>query len=173
MSGTEFTVTAHDGISRALAALGRDRALTEVALKNVGELVVRQTRERFAGQKAPDGTPWVPLNSLYAAAKHGPGILRESGQLRDSIVWQMEGDATLRVGTNKVYGRIHQLGGTIVPRTARALAFRLGGKLVIARAVTIPARPYLGVSTGNAEAILGVLEDHIEMLAENSGQGAG
>ncbi len=168
MTGSTFTVTATDDISRALKALAeKDGGMARAALKNIGELLVRRTRARFAQAIGPDGKAWTPLNPGYAAAKRGAGILRESGQLASSIVWQMDGDA-LRIGTNKVYGAIHQFGGRIMPRNAQALMFRLGGKIVIARAVTIPARPYLGISASDGEAIIGVIEDHVEMILENS-----
>jgi phage gpG-like protein len=43
-----------------------------------------------------------------------------------------------------VYARIHELGGTIKPKTAKALRFRLDdGTFVVVQQVTMPARPYL------------------------------
>lgn len=43
-----------------------------------------------------------------------------------------------------VYARIRELGGTIRPKTAQALKFRLDdGTFAIVKQVTIPARPYL------------------------------
>ena len=46
-----------------------------------------------------------------------------------------------------IYGGIHQTGGTIVPKNGKALMFRLpGGDWATVGKVTIPARPYLGLS---------------------------
>jgi phage gpG-like protein len=43
-----------------------------------------------------------------------------------------------------VYARIHELGGTIRPKTAKALRFLLDdGTFAVVSQVTIPARPYL------------------------------
>jgi hypothetical protein len=43
-----------------------------------------------------------------------------------------------------VYARIHELGGTIKPKTAKALRFQLDdGTFAVVKQVTIPARPYL------------------------------
>ncbi len=43
-----------------------------------------------------------------------------------------------------VYARIHELGGTIRPKTAQALRFRLDdGTFAVVKQVTIPPRPYL------------------------------
>ena len=45
--------------------------------------------------------------------------------------------------------RIHQFGGVITPVKGKCLAFNLGGKKVFAKKVTIPARPYVGMSEAN------------------------
>jgi phage gpG-like protein len=42
-----------------------------------------------------------------------------------------------------VYGRIHELGGIIKPVVAKMLHFVIDGVDVFAKAVHIPARPYL------------------------------
>jgi hypothetical protein len=43
-----------------------------------------------------------------------------------------------------VYALIHELGGTIVPKVAKALKFKLAdGSFRIVKSVTIPPRPYL------------------------------
>jgi phage gpG-like protein len=43
-----------------------------------------------------------------------------------------------------VYALIHELGGTIVPKTAKALAIpQTDGSVRLVQSVTIPARPYL------------------------------
>jgi phage gpG-like protein len=54
------------------------------------------------------------------------------------------------VGATVVYAAIHQWGGEIVPKTAPALYVPGYGKL---KKVTIPARPYLGVSGQDAADI--------------------
>ncbi|RVI59102.1 phage virion morphogenesis protein [Sinorhizobium medicae] len=44
------------------------------------------------------------------------------------------------------YARIHELGGTIRPKTAKALAIpnpKKAGAVILVQSVTIPARPYL------------------------------
>ena len=50
----------------------------------------------------------------------------------------------VRVGTNKVYARIHEFGGTITPKRAKALHFQLAdGSWRTAQRVVIPARPFM------------------------------
>lgn len=41
------------------------------------------------------------------------------------------------------YALIHELGGVIVPKKAKALVFEIGGEVVRVMKVVIPARPYL------------------------------
>jgi len=188
MTGALINVTVDDAaIAKALKALAeQDGGLARACLKNIGSTVVKQVHRRFAQQVDPAGHPWAPLNPAYAGqglseglnaktalgVKRGSKILQEMGMaggLLGSIVWQLSGDDRLEIGTNKVYGAIHQFGGRIVPRTARALVFWLGGGLVIAKAVTIPARPYLGLSTDDTAGILGVIEDHANEVWEAGG----
>lgn len=50
----------------------------------------------------------------------------------------------VRIGTNLVYARIHEFGGTITPKRAKALAFQLpDGTWRTAKKVVLPARPYM------------------------------
>jgi phage virion morphogenesis protein len=150
MAGATIKITVRDqGLRAAFRRLAAaDRSLIPAALKSLGELALKQTRRRFQEQKSPDGQAWAALNPEYAKGKRSRKILQELGMrggLLGTIVYRVEGRRVL-IGTNKVYGAIHQFGGTIVPRRGDALVFRLGGKLVMARSVTIPARPYLGAS---------------------------
>lgn len=163
------SVTINDAeLSEALARLSRYGAggLIQAALKNIGQQMLKATRARMVAETAPDGARWAPLNPDYAASKRGPGILRESGMrggLMSSITASVAGNA-VRIGTNKVQAGIHQFGGEIRPRSAAALAFTLGGRLVLAQKVTIPARPFLGISADDRAEIRQVIEDHIDMV---------
>jgi phage virion morphogenesis protein len=162
MAGAQIKIRVDDkAVQAALARLARDGGPLIASLKNIGEALRKSTRARFAAQASPEGKPWAPLNPEYAKGKRGPRILEEHGHLLGSIVYQLTG-TRLAIGTNLVYGAIHQLGGIIVPRRADALVFRMGGHLVMAKKVTIPARPYLGVSAGDRKTILEIIADHAE-----------
>lgn len=50
------------------------------------------------------------------------------------------------VGTPIVYARIHEFGGTIVPKRAPYLRFKIGDQWFARKSVTMPARPYMGPS---------------------------
>jgi phage gpG-like protein len=65
------------------------------------------------------------------------------------------------VGTNAPYAGVHQRGATIRAKPGKRLAFRIGRATIFARSVTIPARPFLGVSQEDREEIVEIFRDHI------------
>lgn len=165
MTGATLTVEFRDAqitgaFARLRFALGRPEELTQP----IGMRLRDNAQDRFAGERAPDGTPWAPLNPLYAEVKRGPGILRgpdwsRSG-LNNSLTYQAAG-WEVAIGSNKVYAAIHQFGGTIRPVRAKVLVMRTAGGRVwgTAKSVTIPARPYLGLSAEDARDVLDIVED--------------
>lgn len=72
---------------------------------------------------------------------------KATGALSNSIIVETSGGGTkaeAQVGPTAIYGRIHELGGVIMPVTAKALHWvDDDGNDVFAGSVTIPARPYL------------------------------
>lgn len=170
MTGVSIKVE-DSAIQAALRRLSDANAgLVPAAMKSIGQYMLAATRQRFQAEQAPDGTPWAPLNPDYAAGKRGSKILQGlglAGGLLGSITAQVDG-SSLRIGTNKVYGAIHQFGGVIVPKAYPALVFRMGGKLCWARKVTIPARPYLGVSATDRAEIPLLVQDVLDGLAKGS-----
>jgi len=86
-------------------------------------------------------------------------MLRETGRLLGSLSRRADGNRVV-VGTNVIYAAIHQFGGTIRPKSGGRLAFRLGRTRVFARSVSIPARPWLGVSDADRAEIMAIFQDH-------------
>jgi phage virion morphogenesis protein len=168
-TGVKFRVTADTrAIGDALKRLEGDQ-LRQAALKNIGEVLLNATRRRFNAQVAPDGTPWKPVNPLYAGTaeqragktkgiKKGTKILQASGQLLMSIHPQVT-PGQLQIGTNKIYAAIHQFGGVIVPKAGDSLVFMMGGQLIHAKKVTIPARPFLGIAPADAKEAIEAVEE--------------
>lgn len=109
----------------------------------LGDLLVEQTRKRLEVEKtSPEGAAW-PLT------KDGRGALFVTGEhLARSIDRHIDNDG-VEVGSGWIGARIHQFGGVIEAK-GRALVFQAGGKTVFAKKVTIPARPYIGISPANA-----------------------
>ena len=138
---------------------------------DVGEHLLNATDERFEAERAPDGTAWAPLSPATLVSQYskrgrtkrafkqrvrggefqvtaGFGRFLESkrilqdkgvrGGLRGDVSYRAE-DGRVALGVTKAYGRIHQLGGTA------------------GRGVTLPARPYLGVSDADEAVIADVV----------------
>jgi len=130
-------------------------------MTSIAEGLRTSTIERFGSETSPGGERWQP--SLRA--KEGGKTLVASSALRNSIRSQVSGDG-LAVGTNDIRAATHQFGDT---RTIRAkgkfLAFQIGGNWVRVKSVTvsIPARPFLGVSAEDEsdikEQLMELLED--------------
>ena len=109
-------------------------------------------------KQAPDGSPWVKN-------RKGSPILYASGALHDSIDYRASADQ-VETGSPLVYAAIHHFGGVIKPKNGKALAFMAGNDQVFAKSVTMPARPYLGISSDNADEIKEVVTDFMrEVMA--------
>lgn len=153
-------------------------------LKVVGEALLRVQNQRFQSQTDPTGKPWARLKPLTALLRGSRGpILRRSGNLMRSGAWQVSG-TTLRIGLNTIYAAVHQFGATIKPVRAKMLAIGIGsanigrsrgglilGKasnshpssVVMARKVTIPARPIVGFGPKDQEAASNAVADWLEV----------
>mgnify|MGYP001371984743 CR=1 FL=1 len=138
------------------------------AMKAIGEYMLLSTEENFAGEHAPDGTPWKPLKVLsyhlawtvgrkkkthtargmltkaFQSYLAGRKILTDSGELRGSIHYSAD-RTSVTIGSGKIYSAIHQFGGQ-------------AGRN---RKVTIPARPYLGVGPGDRSEIVKTIDEYI------------
>jgi phage virion morphogenesis protein len=66
--------------------------------------------------------------------------------LRGDIHYQVSGDE-MEIGTVKIYGAIHQLGG-------------MAGR---GRKVEIPERPYLGINDENESEFIEIVKEHLNV----------
>jgi phage virion morphogenesis protein len=156
MSGVSIRVEIKDQELRA--ALQRVSGFGLPATRAMGAVLVDGTLRRFKQQRGPDGQAWAGLNPAYQAIKRGPGILRATSALSSSTNFKAA-PTEVRVGVGQFpYARIHQFGGTIKPKSAKYLRFKLAGGFVRARSVTIPARPYLGIDREDEQDLLDTLE---------------
>ncbi|HFE31939.1 MAG TPA: phage virion morphogenesis protein [Gammaproteobacteria bacterium] len=163
MSGATLVYDDGDVLARLnrLASFDASSMLTDI-----GETLVSSTTQRFVDGKGPDGSPWEPLAESTRLARVGGGkksrkkdgsfragalrvldnmkVLVDRGHLRDSITYQV-GTDEVAVGSNKAYAAIHQFGG----QAGRG------------QAVTIPARPFLGISADDEREINLIAQHHI------------
>lgn len=170
MAGATLEITFQPGrtVTAVAALLASSRNPTPL-LRAIGTGLLRNTQDRFEAETAPDGAAWTPLNAWYLTFKRGPGILRGAGMrggLQGSLVMDTEAGA-VRIGSNKIYAAVHQFGATIEPKNPRGMLVikdYKGNARGKARSVTVPARPYLGLSRRDEETILDVTEDHLDRI---------
>lgn len=153
-----MTITLDDGglgvALDAVAAFGGD--LTP-AMDDIGQSLVVATQQRFEQGISPDGAAWKP--SIRATAEGGLTLV-ERGHLRDSITHRA-GKDSVEVGTNVFYAAVHQFGATISAKSAKSLKFQIGDRYVQKKSVTIPARPFIGLSMDDRTEITAILSDHL------------
>lgn len=176
MTTLKIDLSGIEGLKASLERL-RGSDLRRRMLHQIGARLIDTTTERFETRKDPSGIGWRALKKGTLRRKKNKGrILDETGNLMDSIDYEVEGDV-LRVGTSLKYGEVHQFGGTVhVPARQQTNLHRAkttkGGrkgqfvspkaklKSALAKSVTIPAhdvtippRPFLGLSKKDETAI--------------------
>ncbi|MCB1833934.1 MAG: phage virion morphogenesis protein [Geminicoccaceae bacterium] len=148
-------------VQAALAKLtARGRSLYD-PLDDAGAYMESVTLLNFRSGTEPGGAPW--LKSIRAREEGGQTLV-DSSRLRDSITRRTSAES-VEVGTNVVYAAIHQFGGVIRATAAPWLRFRVGGRWVKKKQVTIPARPFLGAGPEDNAEILRIFRDWIDGAA--------
>ena len=135
-----------------LARFGRD--LTPV-FNDVGRMLMRTTRARFAARGGPDGTPWAPLSETTKARKrrNRGKILVHEGELKDSSLSFESDRGGALFGSDKIYAGTHQFGRAEQPGLGPFLG------------AAIPARPFIGLSDADEAEIEDIVEDRIRRAA--------
>ena len=150
MVGLEIKATGFEDISRALAALLAKGDDLGPLLDEIGAALVDSSIERFETSTDHDGDQWIVSGR---AAREGGKTLVDQGHLRDSITHVVTGDSVTR-GTNVVYAAIQHFGGTIKAKNAPYLKFATPKGFAQVKEVTLPARPFLGLSDDD-ETVIG------------------
>ncbi len=128
-------------------------------LSSIGQEGVSLTQDRFQNQAGPDGTPW--LQSLRAKLVSGQTLIK-SNRLASSFTFAAT-DQAVEWGTNVIYAGIHQFGGIIKPKSKKALKFKgADGRIHTVKQVTIPARPFLGVTESDQKEFIEVFNDWLK-----------
>jgi len=127
----------------------------EPVLQDIGEYLVDSTRQRFHDKEAPDGTPWADNSPLTQALKgSNDPLVGESQSLGRYFHYNISGGNTLEFGSNLEYAAVQHFGihQGAFGRSQRNTPLPWGD---------IPARPFLGVSSEDQDAILGILRDFL------------
>lgn len=153
-----------DGDTRAM--LRKIRGLSELDRRGINaalaEGVRESTLERFRQGKGPDGRRW---RASIRVVQGGGQTLVDTAQLRNSIHTRSDASG-FAVGTNVKYAATHQFGEpgrTIRARRKKCLRFQVGGRWISKKKVrvTIPARPFLGLSEEDMQEMRATVEDFI------------
>lgn len=160
-------------------------------LNAVGDRLVGSAGENFKREAGPDGMPWTPLAPATVKARERRGqtpitILRSNSRGRSGSplagsINKDVGESEVQIGSPRETSAIHQLGGTISKPARAAKIYRMRAAdgtigrrfakksnanvvtdvTIPAHTITIPARPFIGIS-GADEA--GILEDAANWL---------
>lgn len=151
----------------------------------VGDRMLETASDSFRNERAPDGTPWAPhsprtVRQRMRLRQLPLTILRTNTRIGSSLAGSINYRATneeLHVGSPVEYAAIHQLGGTIEMPARKAKIYRkrekdgsLGRRFakkklksseatdvtIPAHTITIPARPFIGISDADRA---GIFED--------------
>ncbi len=145
-----------NGFDKAVAKAAKKMANSRLLMASVGEALVSGTIRRFNDEESPKGEKWEKSGRAIA---EGGQTLSDTAHLRKSIDFTAT-PAKVMVGSNLLYARIHQLGGTIKPKKGKTLKFKgkngqagNAGVDVFVSEVNMPARPYLGVSKADMDEV--------------------
>ncbi len=132
---------------------------------NLGDLLVHNTQQRFLTGIGTDDKPW---QKSWRAEIQGGQTLRDTDRLMNSIFVKITG-SRISVGTNVIYAPMMHFGGVVKPKHKESLKFKtpLGGWVQL-KSVTIPARPFLGISVDDSQEILFEIEDYLTELFKNA-----
>ncbi len=148
-----------DGVMEAaLGRIIRGFDNIEPLMADFGTYLESSTIERFEAETAPDGTPW---EQSIRAKEDGGQTLTDSSQLKSSIHAEPS-SGSVRWGSNKIYARIQNDGGTIRAKGGGKLKFPLPGGLGFRSVdqVTLPARPYLGINAEDEAELTALAEEY-------------
>lgn len=176
MAGVGFDIRIDD--EEVLASLNRVyEAVADPAplFDDIGASMVVSTQENFIKETAPSGAKWQRhARSTQRRRGAGAPILRERNLLFQSITHEAT-PAYARWGSGMAYAAIHQRGGTIThyarsqkatfaknrkgnyrfaKHSSRAKSRVTKNVTIGEHTVTIPARPYLGISDEDKAMII-------------------
>ena len=168
MAGTTLTFSINDRefqgrtreLRRRLASLDKHELLNTMG----GEILAR-TMKRFEDAEAPDGSRW-PVTIRQKMGDSRSALLGQGSKLTQSYTYRADSNST-EIGSNLKYAAIHHFGGTIRAKRAKALRFRIGDTWVMKKAVTIPARPALGVNDEDERYLVLAAEDWLKLALKD------
>lgn len=153
-----------------LSGLGRlSMAMSDMSpvMQDIGEYLIKSTKDRFPKGEAPDGSKWAPKKQstmdAYAARKDrvdARPLFGPTGLLSQQIAYDAAPDG-VEWGSNRIYAAVMQFGAAkgAFGTTSRGASIPWG---------TIPARPFLGISDEDETQLVAILSDYLQGAADGA-----
>lgn len=133
MAGARLTIRVDDAaLKRGLKALAAAGADLTPAMEDIGAALLFATQRRFEAEAGPGDAPWAPFAASTLARmsprRQPPHLLRDTLRLYGSLTYLAD-SAAVQVGTNVIYGGIHQFGGDVhIGPHQRTATFRIASQ---------------------------------------------
>lgn len=154
-------------VSTALAQLAASMQKPAPVLRLIGERLAESSKDRFQNSTGPDGSRWQPnaVATLLGYAGKYAGSFRKDGRITSK-------GGNRIAGKKPLIGETRSLSGTITYRLvadgveigspqAYAAIQQFGGKAGRGKKITIPARPFLGVSADDENRVVETVESYL------------
>lgn len=125
-------------------------------MDQIGDSLTESTKQRFSQGIAPDGTPWAANSAATLARKKGTQPLIGETKNLMSTIFHESNASGVSWGSNVIYAAVQQFGAG----QGAFGAMSNGGPIPFG---TIPARPFIGVSPDDQNAIITTLEFFLEV----------
>ena len=125
-------------------------------MRDIGEYLLRTTRDRFDEEEAPDGAPCAPLSTSYRVRKrrNAGKVLTLDGHFRGNLAYRAGRDQ-VEVGSLSIYAGTHQFGAE-----KGAFGTTSRGDPIPWR--DIPARPVFGLTGADRDEISDIVLNFLE-----------
>ena len=136
-------------------------------MHNIGSVLEHNTKQRINTGIGTDDKPW---QKSWRAKMQGGTTLRDTSRLYNSIKYTVSSDGKrVTVGTNVFYASVMHFGATISAKNGKYLKFKssMGGWAQV-KSVTIPPRPFLGMSVDDSQEVLFEIEEYLLELLMNA-----
>ena len=130
----------------------------EPVMKNIGEILLNSSRQRFQTSTAPDGEKWTVNSPVTLANKRdNRPLIGETKSLSTQIHYEATQEHVI-VGSLMEYAGTQQFGASKgqYGTTKHGVSVPWGD---------IPARPFLGISTEDESDIIALLSDYLAQAA--------
>lgn len=160
-------------LQAALQRLSRKLGDLTPVMRDIGELIIERTKDRFETETGPDGQRWKPLadSTLLGLMKRAAGgrIAKKGGGTKVSAIKALARKRIL-FQDGDLSRQFHYQAGRDAVTVSNAMKYaaihQFGGQAGRGKKVTIPARPFLPITssgqwlgTDDREAVMEILAD--------------